>query len=49
MVAGCISNGINFSVLIGTDYKLAAGVCPEVLGNRLNEANFCVIAQRDLD
>lgn len=38
-MTGCISNGINFSVLIGIDYKLATGVCLKVLGNRLNEAN----------
>lgn len=49
MVAGCVSNRINFSLLIVTEYKLAAGVCLEVLGDRQNEANFCVIAQRDLD
>lgn len=36
-------------MLIGTKYKLAAGVCLEVLGDRLNEANFYIIAQRDLD
>lgn len=41
LVVGCNSNRINFSLLTGTEYKSAAGVCLEVLSDRLNEANFC--------